>query len=61
MWVYFSILGELEVIYLFIYFWLCWIFIAAHGLSLCNEWGLLFIVLHGLLIMVTSLVGEHRP
>ena len=34
MWVYFSILGELGVIYFFIYFWLCWVFIAAHGLSL---------------------------
>ena len=24
----------LKIIYLFIYFWLCWVFIAAHGLSL---------------------------
>ena len=30
--------------YLFIYFWLCWVFVAAHGL----------------LIVVASLVAEHR-
>ena len=36
---------------LFIYFWLCWVFVAACGLSL--------VVVRGLLIEVTSLVVEH--
>ena len=44
---------------LFIYFWLHWVFVAAHGLSLsCGEQGLLFLVVHVLLIVVASLV-EH--
>ena len=42
----------------FIYFWLHWVFFAAHGLSLV-EWGLLFLVVRGLLIAVASLVAEH--
>ena len=48
-------------IYLFIY-----LFLAALGLdccaqafSSCSEWGLLFIMVHGL-IAVASLVVEHR-
>ena len=47
---------------LFIY-----LFLAALGLcccvqvfSSCGEWGLLFVVVHGLLIAVASLVAEHR-
>ena len=39
-------------IYLFTYLWLCWVFAAAHGLSL--------VVMHGILIEVTSLVVEHK-
>ena len=27
--------------------------------SNCGEWGLLFVMMHGLLIVVDSLVGEH--
>ena len=49
-------------IYLFIY-----LFLAALGLrfcaqafSSCGEWGLLFVVVCGLLIVVTSLVAEHK-
>ena len=46
--------------YLFIYFWLCWVFVAARGLfSGCSEQGLLFVVVHELLIAVASLVAEH--
>ena len=42
------------------YFWLHWVFIAAHGLfSDSGQWGLLFIVVRGLLIAVASLVAEH--
>ena len=46
------------VIYLFIYFWLRWVFIA-HGLSLVVARGLLFVAVHGLLIAVAFLVAEH--
>ena len=51
--------------YLFIYLFVC-LFLAALGLhccawafSSCGELGLLFVVVHGLLIAVASLVVEH--
>ena len=46
--------------FLFIYS-LCWVFIATHGFF--SSWGwrrLLFIVVHGLLTAVASLVAKHR-
>ena len=43
----------------FIYFWLCWVFGAAHGPSLVEASGLYFGCSAGLLIAVTSLVVEH--
>ena len=50
-----------KYIYLFIYFWLRWVFIAAHWLSLvAASGGLLFVAVRGLLIVVASLVAEHR-
>ena len=56
-----SLLLFLKKLFLFIYFWLRWAFAAARGLfSSCREWGLLFVVVHGLLIAVASLVAEHR-
>ena len=46
--------------YLFIYFWLHWVFVAARRLSLVVvSGGLLFIAVCGLLIAVVSLVEEH--
>ena len=46
---------------LFIYFWLHWDFVAVCGLfSSCVERGLLFVAVRGLLIVVSSLVVEHR-
>ena len=37
-----------------------WVFVAAHGLTLgAGERGLLFVAVHGLLIVVASLVAEH--
>ena len=52
-----------EDLFLFIYFNLL---LAALGLpccarafSSCGEWGLLFLAVHGLLIVVASLVAEH--
>ena len=52
-------------IYVFIYFWLCWVFCASwvsvRGLSLvCGEWGPLFITVHGPLTVAASLVAEHK-
>ena len=42
------------------YFWLRWVFIAAHRLfSSCGEWGLFFLVVHGLLTAVASPVAEY--
>ena len=39
-------------IYLFIYFWLRWVFIAARRrLPSCGERGLLFVAVHGLLLL----------
>ena len=31
-----------------------------HAFSSCSEWGLLFVVARGLLIVVASLAAEHR-
>ena len=31
----------------------------ARAFSSCGEWGLLFVAVHGLLIVVASLVVEH--
>ena len=40
---------------MFIYFWLCWVFVAARGLFYsCGEQGLLFVAVHRLLIAVAS-------
>ena len=58
---FFLILFFINLFILFIYFWLCWVFIAAHGLfSSCGERGLLFVAACGLLIAVASLVVAHR-
>ena len=48
------------IFYLFIYFWLCWVFVAARGLfSSCSERGLLFVVVRGLLTVVASRCGAQ--
>ena len=57
--------GRLYFIYfvliiLFIYFCLCWVFIAVRAFSRCGEQRLLSVAVHGLLIVVASLVVEHR-
>ena len=46
--------------YLFIYFWLCWVFVSARAFSSCGKRGLLFVAVRGLLIVVASLVVEYR-
>ena len=43
----------------FIYFCLCWVFVACGLFSSCGERGLLFVVVHGLLIVVASFVAER--
>ena len=46
--------------FIFIYFWLYWIFIAVHGLSLVvAPGGYPLVVVHRLLIAVASLIVEH--
>ena len=53
-------ISEFYFIYLFIYIWLCWVFVAVRGLSLVVvSRGLFFDVVCGLLIAVASLVAEH--
>ena len=43
------------------YFWLRWVFVAAHGLfSSCGKRGPPPVAVSGLLIAVASLVAEHR-
>ena len=48
-------------IYLFILLFLAVLGLCfcARAFSSCGEWGLLFVVVHGLLIAVASLVVEH--
>ena len=41
-------------------FWLCWVSVTAQAFSGRGQQGLLFVVLLGLLVAVTSLVVEHR-
>ena len=45
----------------FIYFWLCWVFVALHRLSF-QLWqaGCTLVAVCGLLIALASLVVEHR-
>ena len=53
-------LGFKSVVFCFIYFGLCWILVAACGLSLVAvSGGYSVVVLHRLLIAVASLVVEH--
>ena len=47
-------------VYIYI-FWLCWVFCCCtQASSGCSEQRLLFVAAHGLLIVVASLVVEHR-
>ena len=48
-------------IYLFIYFWLCWVFrFCARASPSCGKWGPLLIAVRGPLTTAASLVAEHR-
>ena len=52
--VFFFFLMKGFFVFLFIYFWLCWVFVAVRGLfSGCGTWELLFIAACGLLIVAS--------
>ena len=55
--IYFSYIFK---IYLFIYFWLCWVLASVRAFSSCGKWGPLFIAVRGPLTIMASLVAEHR-
>ena len=46
-------------IYLFLFLAVLGLRCCARAFSSCSERGLLFVAVHGLLIVVASLVGEH--
>ena len=47
--------------FLFIYLWLCWVFVSVRGLSVvAASGGPLFIAVRGPLTIAASLVAEHR-
>ena len=53
--------GFFSFVYLCIYLWLCWVFVAVCGLSLAVvNGGYSPAVVCRLLIAVTSLIAEHR-
>ena len=45
--------------FIYFYFWLRWVFVAARAFSSCGERRLLFVAVRGLLIAVASLIAEH--
>ena len=47
------------IYFIYFYFWLCWVFLAARAFSSCGERGLLLVAARGFLIAVASLVAEH--
>ena len=50
-----------SILKIFIYFWLCWVFVAVHGLfSSVASRGYSPVEVRGLLIAVVSLAVEHR-
>ena len=51
---------QVGLLLLFIYFWFLWVFIATCGLSLVGASGVCSVAVHGLLVVVTSLVVAHR-
>ena len=51
---------ELYTYLFYFYFWLCWVFVAACGLSLAaGSGGYSLVVRHGLLTVMASLVVGH--
>ena len=53
-------ISHLRVFVYFFFFWLLWVFVAAHWLfSGCGERRLLLVAARGILIVVASLAAEH--
>ena len=53
-------LGPSSFFFKCIYFWLCWVFVAAYRLFLIGvSRGYFLVAVHGLLIAVASLAAEH--
>ena len=46
--------------FIYLLFQLCWVFFATRAFSSCFRWGLLLVSVLGILIVVASLVAEHR-
>ena len=44
--------------FVFVFLWLCWVFVVSRAFSRCSEQGLLFITVRWLLIAVASFVVE---
>ena len=44
---------------MYLFIWLCWVFVLWGLFSACAEWGRLSIVVSGFLIVVTSPAVEH--
>ena len=58
----FCVFFKSTFIYLFIYVWLCWVFVSVRGLfSSCGERGPLFIVVRGPLTIAASRYGAQAP
>ena len=47
------------LIYLFLFLAVFGLRCCARACSSCGEWGLFFVAVHGLLIVIASLVAEH--
>ena len=54
------LLSFLFFFFLIILFWLCWISFLCGFFPGCRAWRPTLVALHGLLIVMVSLVGEHR-
>ena len=59
-------LGNMVILFcffiiLYIYLWLCWVFVAGAGFfSSCGEWGYSLVAVFGLFIVVAFLFVEYR-
>ena len=52
----------INILFTFLYLWLCWVFVAVHWLSLVATSGdHPLVVMRGLLAAEASLVVEHGP
>ena len=57
---FFFMCTELSLLFIYLFLVALGLHCCAWAFSSCGEWGLLFITLHRLLIVVISLVVKHR-